>query len=519
MQAPKFISNLTPLAQFGIGVSVLAVAASSIILLSGDNNPIMDSDDSSSTITVSVDRELNDKRAGVSVTPEGSAESEKIAALNKTFVRQAEEKKDSSFIEDLTLSKSDITRLDKDGNPVGKDGDPADSNSKGSGGSIVDRLEDANNASNYSDVVSRLNRLNKSNGLELNNIDDTATKIDQERVRLEALRAELEGELSRGNRSDRSKSGGGSKSVVDAEATRLEQERLQKLKEDELSFIEDEIAKQGSKTYNGSFSQTIDQIYASGSSSGVVVNFEKDSGSSGGDARATSRSESSLSLSSRNREKLSELKRFTSKVAGNDSPVEAVAQTPSAPQPVIETEYITTGTTFYGILNIGVNTDELSPVQASIVEEGLLKGAMLTGMPTRTGEKATITFTNMSLDGRDYAINAVAIDLDTMRTGLADDVDHHTFERYFGLAAAAALQGYAEALSGVSTTENLDGSTERTTPALPNPRDQALYAAGKIGETLVPIQEEKFNRQPTITVEGNGREIGLLFISGLTVRI
>lgn len=177
-------------------------------------------------------------------------------------------------------------------------------------------------------------------------------------------------------------------------------------------------------------------------------------------------------------------------------------------------EHITAGSVFYSILEIGVNTDEISPVRATIVQEGPLKGAVLLGQPERRGEKAMITFNAMSVDGKDVSINAIALDLDTMRSSLADDVDTHVIERYGKLITAAMIQGYAESLVNTTSVTKSDGSTEEISERLPNTKDQIAYAIGRAGEQLVPIFEDEFQRKPTVYVDSN-KEIGIMFMSGL----
>ena len=176
--------------------------------------------------------------------------------------------------------------------------------------------------------------------------------------------------------------------------------------------------------------------------------------------------------------------------------------------------YITSGTMYYAILEIGVNTDEISPVRATIVQEGPLKNAVLVGQPARIGEKAVIQFTSMSINGKDYAVNVVALDPDTMRTGLADDVDNHTFERYFKLATASVVSGYSEALTGTTTRTYSDGSKESVTAALPKTSDAIAAAIGKVGTTLAPKFEKEFDRPPTITVNGS-HDLGIMFMKGI----
>ena len=198
--------------------------------------------------------------------------------------------------------------------------------------------------------------------------------------------------------------------------------------------------------------------------------------------------------------------------ATSDYPSERIARkSVSKEQPVGE---VMVGQTFYSVLQIGVNTDEISPVRAVMVQKGLLEGAVLTGEPARTGEKAKITFSNMSWNGKSYQVSAIALDPDTYRSGLADGVDNHTFERYSKLMIASFVDGYADALQDSQTTTNTDGSSSTVNSALPNATDQIKVGVGKMGEKFSPIFEREFDRPPTVTVEPN-KSIVVMFMSNL----
>lgn len=178
------------------------------------------------------------------------------------------------------------------------------------------------------------------------------------------------------------------------------------------------------------------------------------------------------------------------------------------------TGFVHVGETYYSVLQIGVNTDELSPIRAVSVDKGVLDGAVFVGAPARVGEKATLTFTSMSLKGRSYKVNAIALDPDTYRSGLADGVDNHVFSRYSKLALAAFVDGYANALTGTQTTTNTDGSQSSITNPLPSASDQMKVGIGKVGEKMTPIFEREFEQPPTVTVEPN-RSIVIMFMQEL----
>ena len=192
-----------------------------------------------------------------------------------------------------------------------------------------------------------------------------------------------------------------------------------------------------------------------------------------------------------------------------DYPSERIAKaTVKAPS---ATGKIPVGQTFYSVLQIGVNTDEISPIRAVSVEKGRLEGAVLTGEPKRTGEKAMLTFTSMSLRGRSYNVNAIALDPDTYRSAIADGVDNHTFERYTKLFISSFVQGYGDALSGTQTTTNTDGSSSQTKDPLPDSSSQIKVGIGEIGRKMSPIYQKEFDRPPTVTVEPN-KNIIIMFM-------
>lgn len=179
-------------------------------------------------------------------------------------------------------------------------------------------------------------------------------------------------------------------------------------------------------------------------------------------------------------------------------------------------EKVNVGEMHYAILEIGVNTDEIGPVRAIIPSEGKLHEAILVGEPVLIGEKASIAFSAMSKDGVDMGVVAIALDPETMRPALADNVDRHIFDRYFKLALAAAADGYVTALTGSSTKTYSDGSSEKIIDRLPDSSDQIAAAIGKVGSVLIPKFENNFDRPPTVEINSN-RDIIIMFLQGFEI--
>lgn len=199
-------------------------------------------------------------------------------------------------------------------------------------------------------------------------------------------------------------------------------------------------------------------------------------------------------------------------VAESDYPSERIAKSATAkPKP---SGFVHVGETYYSVLQIGVNTDEISPIRAVSVDKGILDGAVFVGSPARVGEKATLNFTSMSLKGRSYKVSAIALDPETYRSGIADGVDNHVFSRYSKLALAAFVDGYAQSLTSVQTTTNTDGSQSSIASQVPNATDQMAIGIGKVGQKMTPIFEREFETPPTVTVSPN-RSIVIMFMEEL----
>lgn len=176
---------------------------------------------------------------------------------------------------------------------------------------------------------------------------------------------------------------------------------------------------------------------------------------------------------------------------------------------------IKAGTIMFAVLDTAVNSDEPSPVLATIVS-GPYKGARLLGQfPQRIDKRVILNFTTLSIPCPDFPqsikVNAVAIDPNTARTALASHVDSHYLLRYGSLFASAFVQGYAEAVqqSGSTTTVSLAGITE-THPEL-DAGDKIAVGLGAVGNQLATSLGNLFTRPPTVTVN-SGEGVGILFM-------
>lgn len=243
-----------------------------------------------------------------------------------------------------------------------------------------------------------------------------------------------------------------------------------------------------------------------GSSSGYeqYLNIGQNGTSGANQGKTTSHKNSSARASDEDEDE--------SAVAESDYPSERIAK--SAVSKPKASGFVHVGETYYSVLQIGVNTDEISPIRAVSVDKGILDGAVFVGSPVRVGEKAALNFTSMSLKGRSYRVNAIALDPETYRSGIADGVDNHVFSRYSKLALAAFVDGYAQSLTSVQTTTNTDGSQSSIQSQVPAASDQLAIGIGKVGQKMTPIFEREFDTPPTVTVTPN-RSIVIMFMQEL----
>lgn len=177
--------------------------------------------------------------------------------------------------------------------------------------------------------------------------------------------------------------------------------------------------------------------------------------------------------------------------------------------------FIRTGTVIPAMMLGSLNSDAPGPVVAQITT-GPLAGSRLIGTFQSTGKKLLINFTTLSRPGLGtFSINAVAID-DNFSTGMATDVNNHSFKRFVLPTLAAFVQGYGQAFgrSGSTVVIGPGGSTI-TQDALN--ADQARKAAlGEAGSVLTENLLTNADVEPTVKLDcGGGCPVGLLFLSDL----
>lgn len=165
---------------------------------------------------------------------------------------------------------------------------------------------------------------------------------------------------------------------------------------------------------------------------------------------------------------------------------------------------------YYGILQVFISSDEPGPVVVTL-KEGELAGARLIGSFKRADEKVIIHFDRMTFHQAWYSVDAVAINPDNGRLGLATDVDRRTFSRWAALLGSAILQGAQRAyLSQGTQSSYLWGETSTH-----NYSDKEILgiAVGEIGTRTRTAATTYFNRPPTVYVDPAIQLVGVLFMA------
>jgi len=173
------------------------------------------------------------------------------------------------------------------------------------------------------------------------------------------------------------------------------------------------------------------------------------------------------------------------------------------------------GEVIFALNDIEIVSNETNVVRATIAQNGDVYQAILLGNYTQIGDVLGVKFSSYMVDGKSYKINAIAVDAETLKSGLADDVDHHYFSRYFGIISAALLEGYSETLMNSSSTTGVNGTTtgnERIEKA----SERLQYSIGKVGEYLAPKLLQNIDMPSTVTINRD-RGIGIMFMSDFRV--
>jgi intracellular multiplication protein IcmE len=182
------------------------------------------------------------------------------------------------------------------------------------------------------------------------------------------------------------------------------------------------------------------------------------------------------------------------------------------------------GTVMYATLDTSVDSDEKTPIMATIVS-GELKGSKLIGSFKRVDKKVLLSFNLLNIPSFKHTVSfqGVAIDPATARTAISGSVNNHYWLKYGTAFVSALMDGIGTAVGGGTSNcqvWNPGGSVDpwcQTVYNKLNVTQSALVGLGKVGQKFSgQLQKDFGNMPPTIKIPG-GTAFGLLFTSDLTL--
>lgn len=178
---------------------------------------------------------------------------------------------------------------------------------------------------------------------------------------------------------------------------------------------------------------------------------------------------------------------------------------------------ISAGTVSYAQLLVEANSDVPGPILAQIVS-GPLSGARAVGqfqVANGNSDYLVLQFKLATLKGKDYRIDAIALDPDTTLGGMATEVDQRYFTRMILPAAAGFLQGFASALGESDTTISQNSSSTVVQQSGKSVRQGLFQGLGQAAQTAGQFFSRQASQIRPLVRVAVGTPMGLFFVSSV----
>jgi len=183
-----------------------------------------------------------------------------------------------------------------------------------------------------------------------------------------------------------------------------------------------------------------------------------------------------------------------------------------APQPKT---LVAAGVVNYIQLLTEANSDVPGPILAQILS-GPLAGGRAIGRFQVMNDYLVMTFSMVSLKGKDYAINGLALDPDTTLGGMATEVDHRYFTRILLPAAGAFVSAFGDAMADTDTSTTVSGDAVIVDSAQKGYKEAIYDGIGSIGQTVSQFFQQQANQTKTLVRVAVGTPMGLFFLQPVT---
>ncbi len=191
---------------------------------------------------------------------------------------------------------------------------------------------------------------------------------------------------------------------------------------------------------------------------------------------------------------------------------QATAQQQQQSQAEQDKILVPSGTVNYAQLLMEANSDIPGPILAQILS-GPLAGGRAIGRFEVRNDYLVMSFSLVSLKGKEYGINALALDPDTTLGGMATEVDHRYFSRVLLPAAGAFISAFGDALSETDTSTTVSDGAVLQDQAKKGSKEAVYAGLGKAGEKISDFFDDQANRIQTLVRVAVGTPMGLFFLS------
>jgi intracellular multiplication protein IcmE len=170
------------------------------------------------------------------------------------------------------------------------------------------------------------------------------------------------------------------------------------------------------------------------------------------------------------------------------------------------------GTVNYAQLLTEANSDVPGAILAQIVS-GPLAGGRAIGQFQVLRNYLVLSFNLVTLKGKDYRVNAVALDPDTTLGGMATEVDNRYFDRLILPAAGAFMQEFGNALGQGSSSTSVTNNGIIIDQAKRGYKDAAFAGLGEAGTTLGEFFKEEAQAIKPLVRVAAGTPLGIFFLT------
>ncbi len=199
--------------------------------------------------------------------------------------------------------------------------------------------------------------------------------------------------------------------------------------------------------------------------------------------------------------------------AAKEAAASEAAQARETPKTIVSA-----GTVSYAQLITEANSDVPGPILAQIVS-GPLAGARAVGqfqVANGNADYLVLQFNLANLKGKDYALNAIALDPDTTLGGMATEVNQRYFTRVVLPAAAGFLQGFGSALGQGNSSISTNGTTTIVSQSGKGISQGAFTGVGQAAQTASQFFQNQANQTRPLVRVAAGTPIGMFFTTTVT---